>query len=318
MAILGKITSATVLFGVTLIAAGCAELQQLGDKLQQLGDELQQRAESALPPIDRIQRQLQSQNKQVRMAALDEAANLESQFALQNLILGQALEGRPDAYGHRKVNYPDDVRIGAIDKLFEKGEILTLIKLADDYRIGGGRVAMVKGDNSITSHIKNRIRTVEGLEKLCKECSRLQGGIDWLRVSWILIGTGSHDDQCPLSNECLLWAVRHINDKTMKNIFDLFPRTGMASAAGENAVKRMTDYGCLKTVAMDAACLMQPRIAAAEKMFKHSSINGNDILAVIASFEKADEEQMTQIAKTGLDAAKRIGAQNVVDALEGK
>ena len=301
MATLGKITATTVLFSAALIAAGCAELQQLAD--------------SALPPIDRIQRQLQSQDRQVRMAALDEAENLESQFALQNLILGQALKGHPDD-GPAKVNYPDDVRIGAVDKMFEKGKILALIGLADDYRVGGGKMAMAKGDNSITSHIKNRIRTVDGLEKLCKECSGLQWKNDWTSERWFLIGTVSPDDPCPLSNECLLWAVRHINDKAMKNIFDR--ETGFASTAGEIAVKKMTDYGCLKAVAMDTTCLVHPRIVAAEKMFKHNSINGNDILAVISSFEKADEEQMTQIAKAGLGAAKRIGAQNIIDALEGR
>ena len=297
----GKITVTVLLTGAALIVAGCAELQQLAD--------------SALPPIDRIQRQLQSQDRQVRMAALDEAANSESAYALQNLILGQALKGHPDDRP-TEVNYPDDVRIGAVDKLFEKGKILALIGLADDYRVGGGKMAMVKGDNSITSHIKNRIRTVDGLEKLCKESSGLKWKNDWTKERWFLIGTVSPDDPCPLSNECLLWAVRHINDKTMKNIFD--HETGFASTAGENAVKKMTDYDCLKAVAMDTTCLVHPRIVAAEKVFQHNRVSGNDILAVIASFENADEEQMTQIAKAGLAAAKRIGAQNVIDALEGK
>ena len=297
----GKITAIVLLAGAALIVAGCAELQQLAD--------------SALPPIERIQRQLQSQDRSVRMAALDEAAKLESQYALQNLVLGQALKGHPDDRPV-EVNYPDDVRIGAVDKLFEKGKILTLIGLADDYRVGGGKMAMDNGDNSITSHTRNRIRTVDGLEKLCKECSELQWKNDWTKERWFLIGTVSPDDPCPLSNECLLWAVRHINDMTMKNVFDR--KTGFASTAGENAVKLMTDYRCLKAVAMDTTCLVHPRIVAAEKVFKHNSVSGNDILAVIASFEKADEEQMTQIAKAGLNAAKRIGAQNAVNALEGE
>ena len=296
----GKITAAVLLMGAALIVAGCAELQHLAD--------------SALPPIERAQRQLQSQNLQVRMAALNDIADSEN--ALKNVILGQNLRLHPEEDRQEKVDYPEDVRIGAAEKLFEKGKILALIGLADDYRVGGGKMAMAKGDSSITSHIKNRIRTVEGLEKLCKECSGLQWKNDWTKESWILIGTVSPDDPCPLNNECLLWAVRHINDKTMKNIFD--QETGFASTAGENAVKRMTDYGCLKAVAIDTTCLVHSRIVAAEKVFNHNSVNGNDILAVIASFEKADEEQMTQIAKAGFAAAKRIGAQNVVDALEGK
>ena len=293
-----KITVTALLIGTALIVAGCAELQQLAD--------------SALPPIERTQRQLQSQDQQVRMAALNDIA--DSEDSLKNVILGQDLRGLD--YKFTEVKYPDDVRIGAVDKLFEKGKVLALIGLARDYRIGGGKMAMVNGDNSITSHIKSRIRTIEGLEKLCKECSKLQWKNDWTSERRLLIGTVSPDGPCPLSNECLLWAVRHVNDKTMKNVFDR--ETGNSSKAGENIVKRMTDYGSLKIVAMDATCLILPRIVAAEKMFKHNSVNGNDILAVIASFEKADEEQMTQIAKAGLDAAKRIGAQNVVDALEGK
>jgi len=295
----GNVAATVLLTGAALIVAGCAELQQLGA--------------SALPPIERTQRLLQLPDQRIRMAALKDIADSEN--ALQNVVLGQGLRGHPDDRP-TKVEYPNDVRIGAVDKLFEKGKILTLIGLADDYRIGGGKIAMVKGDNSITSHIKNRIRSVDGLEKLCKECSVLRWKNDWRKEEWLLIGTGSPDDPCPLSNECLLWAVRHITDKTMKNVFD--HETGNSSTAGENAVKRMTDYGCLKTVAMDTACLMHPRIVAAERVFAHSSVSGNDILAVIASFEKADEEQLTQIAKAGLDAAKRIGAQDVVDALEGK
>lgn len=304
MATLEKITAATVLFSAALIVAGCAELQQL--------------AYSALPPINRIQRQLQSQDRQVRMAALDEAANLESQFALQNLILGQALKGGHRGRGDRpiEVNYPDDVRIGAVDKLFEKGEILTLIGLADDYRAGGGKMAMVEGDNSLTSHIKNRIRTIDGLEKLCKETAGLQWKNDWTKERWFLIGTVSPDDPCPLSNECLLWAVRHINDKAMKNIFDR--ETGIASTASANVVKMMTDYGCLKAVAMDKTCLIYPRLAAAEKLFKHNNLVGSDILPVIASLEEADDSQTTELAQAGLSAAKRIGANEVVNVLEGK
>lgn len=301
MATLGKITVATVLFSAVLIVAGCAELQQLAD--------------SALPPIDRIQRQLQSQDRQVRMAALDEAANSESAYALQNLILGQALKGHPDDRP-TEVNYPDDVRIGAVDKLFEKGKILTLISLADDYSAGGGKMAMVEGDNSLTSHIKNRIRTIDGLEKLCKETAGLQWKNDWTKERWFLIGTVSPDDPCPLSNECLLWAVRHINDKAMKNIFDR--ETGIASTASANVVKKMTDYGCLKAVAMDKTCLIYPRLAAAEKLFKHNNLVGSDILPVIASLEEADDSQMTELAQVGLSAAKRIGAKDVVNVLGGK
>ena len=289
-----KITVSVLMTGAALIFAGCAELQQLAD--------------SALPPNERAQRRLQSKDRQVRITALNDIA--DSKDALINVILGQDLCGSPNNI-HYAVKYPDDVRVGAVDILFEKGKILALIGLVDDYRVGGGRIAMVKGDNSITSHIKDRIRTVDGLEKLCNECAGLQWKNDWTKEKWYLMGT---DDPCLLSNECLLWALRHIYDKTMKNIFD--SKTGSATTAGENVVKKMTDYSCLKTVAMDATCLMHIRIVAAEKMFKHSSVNGNDILAVIASFENADEEQMIQIAKLGLDAAKRIGAQNVVDALE--
>ena len=301
MATLGKITAATVLFSAALIVAGCAELQQLAD--------------SALPPIDRIQRQLQSQNKQVRMAALDEAANIESQFVLQNLILGQALKGHPDDRPI-KVNYPDDVRIGAVDKLFEKGKILTLIGLAKDYRIGGGKVALVEGDNSLTSHIKTRIRTIDGLEKLCKETASLQWKNDWTAERWHLLGKENPDDPCPLSNECLVWAVRHSNEKAIKNIFDI--RSESAGTAGANAVSEMTDYDSLKIVAMDKTCLIYPRLAAAGKLFKHNNLVGSDILPVIASLEEADDSQMTELAQAGLSAAKRIGANDVVNALGGK
>lgn len=300
MASLEKITAATVLFSAALIVAGCAELQQLAD--------------SALPPIDRIQRQLQSQNRQVRMAALDEAANLESQFALQNLILRQALKGHPDDRPI-KVDYPDDVRIGAVDKLFEKGKILTLIGLANDYRIGGGKVALVEGDNSLTSHIKTRIRTIDGLEKLCKETSTLQWKNDWTAERWHLIGKENPDNPCPLSNECLAWAVRHCNEKAIKNIFD--EKFASAGEAGVNAVKEMSDYGSLKAVAMDKTCLIHPRLVAAEKLFKHDNLVGSDILPVIASLEAVDDEQMTELARAGLTAAKRIGASDVVNALEG-
>ena len=300
MATLGKITVTTVLFSAVLIVAGCAELQQLAD--------------SALPPIERTQRQLQSPNQQMRMAAVNDIADSEN--ALKNVILGQELRGHPEDDRQMKVNYPDDVRTGAVDKLFEKGKILTLIGLADDYRTGGGTVALVEGDNSLTSHIKNRIRTVEGLEKLCKETSSLQWKNNWTAERWFLLGKTSPDDPCPLSNECLVWAVRHSNEKAIKNIFD--EKFASAGEAGVNVVKEMSDYGSLKAVAMDKTCLIYPRIAAAEKLFKHNNLVGSDILPVIASLEEADDSQMTELAQAGLSAAKRIGAKDVVNVLGGK
>ena len=295
----GKIKEITLLAGVALIVAGCAELQQLAD--------------SALSPIERTQRQLQLPNQQMRMAAVNDIADSEN--ALKNVILGQELRGHPEDDRQMEVNYPDDVRICAADKLFEKGKIIALIALADDYRSGGGKMAMVKGDNTLVSHIKNRIRTVEGLEKLCKETSSLQWKNNWTAERWFLLGKTSPDDPCPLSNECLVWAVRHCNEKAIKNIFD--ERFESAGTAGANAVNEMTDYDSLKIIAMDKTCLIYPRLAAAEKLFEHNNLVGSDILPVIASLEEADDSQMTELAQAGLSAAKRIGANDVVNALEG-
>lgn len=302
MASLGRITTASLLLGASLVVAGCAELQQLAD--------------AALPPVERVQRQLQSQNQHVRMTALNNIADSEDALMLMNVVLGQELRGHPSDPSQRKVNYPNDVCVGAVDKLFEKGRILDLIALDNDFRIGGGKMALVNGDNSLTSHIKNRIRTIDGLEKLCKETVSLQWKNDWTAERWCLIGKVSPDDPCPLSNECLAWAVRHCNEKAIKNIFD--EKFGSAGTAGANAVKEMTDYGLLKTVAMDKTCLVHPRLAAAEKLFKHSHLIGSDILTVITSFEEADDSQMAELAQAGLSAAKRIGANDVVNALGGR
>ena len=291
--------------GIIILIVGCAEMQTLVD--------------SALPPIERVQRQLQSSDAQIRMNALSQITttndgSINPELTLKNVILGQGLRNHPDDYRAEKVNYSEDVRIGAASKLFERGKILSLINIADDDRIGGGKKAMISGDNPIVTHIKKMVRTIEGLEKLCAECSSLREKSDWIKESWFLIG--DPEALCPLNNECLLWVVRHAKDRTITNIFD--HKTGSAATAGVNAVKKMTDYGCLKTVATDTSCLIDPRITAAEKLFKHENINGDDILSVIASFEKADDEQMAQLAKAGIGAAKRIGAQNVINTLEGK
>ena len=202
-----KSTVAVLLTGVVMMIAGCAELQTLADSVQ--------------PPADRLQRQLQSNDAQVRQGALSQIVEsshevLDSDQALINIILGQGLR-EYNSYNGPEVNYPEDVRTGAVDKLFEKGRILALISLEYDYRVGGGGMEMVKGESAIVSYMKKRVRTPEGLEKLCRERSQCNGGPDLRRIQYFLLGT---EKSCPLSDECLLWAVRHVNDDPIKYIFD--------------------------------------------------------------------------------------------------
>ncbi len=298
-----KTTVAVLLTGVVMMIAGCAELQTLADSVQ--------------PPADRLQRQLQSNDAQVRQGALSQIVEsshevLDSDQALINIILGQGLR-EYNSYNGPKVNYPEDVRTGAVDKLFEKGRVLALINLADDYRIGGGMMAMVNGESSIVSYMKRRVRTPEGLEKLCRECSQCKWGPDLRRIQYFLLGT---EKSCPLSDECLLWAVQHVNDETIQYVFD--PEWSSMKNAGVNIVKKLTNIGNLKSVAVDTSCLVTARVVAAEQLFNHKDVKGKDILEVIGSFEKADDEQMARVAQAGLVAAKRIGANDVVKTLEGK
>ena len=295
-----KTTAVALLTGMTMMIAGCAELQTLADSVQ--------------PPVDRLQRQLQSNDAQVRQGALSQIVEsshgaLDSDQALKNIILGQRLL---ESGNGPEVNYPEDVRIGAVDKLFEKGRVLALINLADDYRIGGGKMAMVNGEGSIVSYMKRRARTPEGLEKLCRDCSQCKWGPDWQRIKFFLLGT---EKSSPLSDECLLWAVRHVNDETIQHVFD--PEWNSAKNAGVNIVKKLTNIGNLKSVAVDTSCLVTARVVAAEQVFNHKDVKGKDILEVIGSFEKADDEQMARVAQAGLAAAKRIGANDVVKTLEG-
>ena len=296
-----KTTVVVLLTGMTMMITGCAELQTLADSVQ--------------PPVDRLQRQLQSNDAQVRLGALSQIVEsshdvLDSDQALRNIILGQRLL----EYGNGpEVKYPEDVRIGAVDKLFEKGRVLALINLADDYRIGGGKMAMVNGESSIVSYMKRRVRTPEGLEKLCRECSQCTWGPALPRIKFFLFGA---KESSPLSDECLLWAVRHVNDDPIKYIFD--PEWRSTKNAGVNIVKKLTSIGNLKSIAVDTSCLVTARVVAAEQVFNHKDVKGKDILEVIGSFEKADDEQMVRVAQAGLAAAKRIGANDVVKTLEGK
>lgn len=222
---------------------------------------------------------------------------------LPNVILGYPI-GTPywEDYRHssiRKVQYTSEVKLSAIDRMFNEGMITELISLADDYRIGGGKMGMVNGDSFEAESIKAKFRTPEGLEILCARIKKDQWDSKARKFLDRLKLTGDES--------FFLWLALHPDMYELVTYDDIDSLVGKISSADS-----------LLLVATERKCHKATRMMAAKKLFGHANVTGEQILAVITSFGGVDEETLGKIADEGLKAAKRIGATNVVQALESK
>ena len=257
-----------------------------------------------------VQMQLQSGDEQTRIAALDQLTDDD----LGRVIFGYPLRDAV-SFLYQQRGYSDDVKIAAINKLWEKGCYSRLASLCfgctgyrDEWRIQVGDIKV--------EAIKMKFATLDGYELLCSIADRRD------RAAIKLLGKMSGDD-------FFVW-VAH-NEKR-EGIVSAFNRpwkrrrpvgsgvTYIRSTVGEHAVSQIKGTGALAKVAQDRSCQVFPtRFYAAEKAFGNGDISGDDIRAIMASFDGCNEySEVLNIAGMAINAAKRIGATDVVQELESK
>ncbi|MGN0854018.1 MAG: hypothetical protein ACI4R9_00695 [Kiritimatiellia bacterium] len=248
-----------------------------------------------------LQMQLQSNDEQERMAALAQLSDSD----LENVILGRPLEKGSPLYQQRgDVTYPDDVKIGAIDKLYEKGKVEKLIGLADDYRIGGGKMAMIHGETPTTKAIKEKFRTPKGLEQLCAACEDGSSSAErMLSGMW----KNSGDD-------FFLWVIQNEERKALKNTFE----KEWNDRVGQKAVARINSADVLASIAQGGSFKMGTRVAAAKRLFGVGGVKGDVVQSTVASFDGSKDSVIVEVADCGIACAKRIGATDVAQSLEAK
>ena len=251
-----------------------------------------------------LQTQLQSNNEQERMSALAQLSDND----LENVILGRPLEdGASPYYKPRgEISYSDDVKMGAIDRLYEKGKIEKLIDLADDHRTGGGKMEMVYGETPTTKAIKSKLKLTspDGWNNLLtlwkKEGS--YSARKMFRKLW-----GETDDAF------YVWIASQEDRKAMNEIFQ--PSSG---DIGKECVERIKHSDSLLALIKNKQCPLYTRLWAEDKIFKRNDVSPNEILAIVASFEGCKDVQIGGIVADGIGCAKRIGAKAVVATLEAK
>jgi len=268
-----------------------------------------------------LQSELQSSDKQVRKSAV---AKLQHDD-LWNVLHDSTLKDATIPYGNQRVVYSTEVKLAVIDRMYEEKMLTTLIALADDHHMGGGKLAMIQGDSPITQAIKDKFRTPEGLTELC---NRLQNNpkysnaadgifVQWLKESGRDTGRKASEQLfCSLwltgDDAFFTWIATHLE------ISDVDTTITHKGEVGEEAIRKISDAASLAIVAQEVKSRKSVRVVAAKKLFNHANVTGDQILAVITSFSGSDEESLAEIAEMGLKAAKRIGATKVVQSLESK
>ena len=272
-----------------------------------------------------LQDKLQSSDKQVRIKAVAQV-HAEDYF---NVLFGRKLNKSRHLFGFGRddVDYATDVKFAVVDKMFHEGLFSALIAMATDYRMGGGKDAMIEGDTPITQYISDKFRTPEGLEELCNRLGdnpRSLADKDKIFVQrlglveggWEVGKKGADRLFCSLwlsgDDEFFTWLAMH------PDLSEVRTALTHKGEVGEEAVRKISGADSLSIIAQNIKCSESVRIQAAKKLFNHANVTGEQILAVITSFNGVDEETLGKIAYEGLKAAKRIGATNVVQALESK
>ena len=268
-----------------------------------------------------LQSGLQSSDKQV---CKDAVAKIQPDDYF-NVLFDRRLNNATLPYGSQNAKYSTDVKFAVIDKMYDEGLFSALIAMATDYRMGGGKTAMVEGDSCLTQYISDKFRTPEGLEELCNRLGdnpRSLADADrrfaarLVEGGWEVGKKGADRLFCSLWNSgddvFFTWMAMH------PDISEVDTALTNKGEVGEKAVRKISGADSLSIVAQNAKCRKAVRIQAAMKMFNHANVKGEQILAVITSFSGVDEETLGKIADEGLKAAKRIGAVNVVQALEAK
>lgn len=294
-----KVIGAVIPFGCALLT-GCAQMQA---QMQ-------------------LQSGLQSSDKQVRRDAVAKIGP-DDYF---NVLFDRRLNNATLPYGSRDAKYSTDVKFAVIDKMYDEGLFSALIAMATDYRFGGGTAAIIKGDTPITQYISDKFRAPEGLEELCNRLGdnprsltdadrKFAQGI--VGGGWEIGREGADRLFCHLwdSGDDAFFTRVAMNPDISEDRTLLRPHYG---EVGKEAVRKISGADSLSIVAQNINCSKSVRTQAARKLFNHANVTGEQILAVITSFSEIDEETLGKIADEGLKAAKRIGAVNVVQALEPK
>lgn len=108
--------------------------------------------------------------------------------------------------------------------------------------------------------------------------------------------------------ELLVWAVKNVDKRGVSRFF----------GDEEKIIEKMSDTKYLMMVAEDTAISAKVRQAAACKLLKDKSIKSDAILKTVNLFNPKDEEVFSDVAAEGLVAARRIGDEDLVNAIKGK
>ena len=293
-----KVIGAVIPFGCALLT-GCAQMQA---QMQ-------------------LQSGLQSSDKQV---CKDAVAKIQPDDYF-NVLFDRRLNNATLPYGSQNAKYSTDVKFAVIDRMYNEGLFSALIAMSTDYRMGGGKVSMLEGDTPITQYISDKFRTPEGLEELCNRLGDNPRSLtdadrrfaqELVEGGWEVGEKGADRLFCSLwcsgDDAFFTWLAMH------PDISEVRTTLTHKGEVGEEAVRKISGADSLSIVAQNIKCSKSVRTQAAKKLFNHANVTGEQILAVIISFSGDDEESLGKIADEGLKAAERIGATNVVQALEAK
>lgn len=240
-----------------------------------------------------LQMQLQSDNEQTRMEALE----LLTDRDLSLIIRGRAIKDGASKYfppRHEAVSYNKDVKIAAVNKLYDKGKY-------------GDLIDGLRHDEEVKAAVMAKIATPDEFEKLYVAKEKNYDN-DAMRLL-----------QKVSSDDFFVWVAQHEQRPWMTNVFGDLAGYHMRSIdCGPEAVSKIKSVGALITVAQDHSCIFRTRFAAAEKALDSEGINGNDIRTIMASFDGCENSRVVELAEAAIKSANRVGAMDVAQEVETK
>ena len=188
--------------------------------------------------------------------------------------------------------YPDDIRVAAIDRMYNEGMLSELQSIA---------CKLFKSDDEVVKQaIKTKLVTPERLEMLCKRQ-------EWMAFA-VLVGT-------PDESICA-WIVRHPD--LMEHMFGSHHAATRYGYGSYKMIANISSADLLLAIIADRNCLWEARYNAAIKLFNYDNVTSAQIRAAISSLNDVSDGNLTEVAEEGLKAARRIGATDIVKALEGE
>ena len=249
-----------------------------------------------------LQMQLESSDAQMRMDALSQVPSEKLAYIVWNVPLSySSLKPYRHCHWQRRgspetAQYPDDIRVAAIDRMYNEGMITQLCEIAEDC-MRGPALALTSDEVFIRKSITAKFMTLEGFTVLANQAKASSDGSDI---------------------RSLYHSVLYQSDDSLIKIIAQRPELIIDDYCERTLVEKASDTQTMLVIVTNRTYSSQTRITAAKKLFKHGNVAGEQILAALGAFDDLGENELAMLAEEGLKAAKRIGATDVVQALEGE